>query len=93
MHPMSDAHLASSTTAAETPDGNECSLAEALGIEIRFASDSLSPPVDRARLKALVRRELSPDLRRETCRLVATFRPWYDAWAYAIADEAAAPPD
>lgn len=67
------------------------SLADELGVPLVFASDEFAPPVDRARLRAFVRRELPADLVEETCHLIAAFQSWHQAWGEALAEEAAHP--
>jgi hypothetical protein len=62
----------------ETPDP-ERRLAELLAKQ-SFASDELSPPVDYDMLAAFSRRELDDDEIERVCHLIASFRPWHDAW-------------
>jgi hypothetical protein len=59
-------------------------LYEVLGINPNFAPDHLAPPVDRVRLLAFVRNQLSPEQRDEVLALIASFRPWLQGWADAM---------
>jgi hypothetical protein len=54
-------------------------LKKNFGIEIRFAPDRLSPPVDIEKIAKYLRNELSVDESEEICHLIGSFRPWYDA--------------
>lgn len=53
--------------------------------------DEQAPPLDSARLLALVRHELSPEDSREVCLLLVRFRTWSEAYAQALLDEIRAP--
>jgi hypothetical protein len=52
-------------------------LAELFGIKVRFAPDSLAPPVDSEKLAKYLNDELSPGEVEEVCHLIGTFRSWY----------------
>lgn len=51
-----------------------------LAIPLVFGPDELAPPVDRPRLVDFVAGDLPEEEIEETCQLIATFRPWYEAW-------------
>lgn len=61
-------------------------LAEVLGIEVRFAPDDLAPPVDTDLLTHYLREELPQDETEQVCRLIGTFRTWYDACSALLQD-------
>lgn len=64
------------------------SLADELGIdETDFAPDELAPPVDESRLQDFVRRTLPPREREELRQLVASFRPWREAWQRLVSEQ------
>jgi hypothetical protein len=56
-------------------------------LRIDFAPDDSSPPLDEARLKAFVARKLEKDDEDEIAHLVATFRPWYEAFVRILGAE------
>lgn len=54
-------------------------LAEVLGIEVRFGSDDLAPPVDLDRIRQFLEHKLSPSEAEEVCHMIGSFRRWYEA--------------
>lgn len=64
------------------------SLRERLGVEVHYLPDNEAPPIDEARLLALIRHELSPIPKAETIHFVSTYRCWAKAWAEIARREA-----
>ncbi|HLJ12784.1 MAG TPA: hypothetical protein VKU82_16425 [Planctomycetaceae bacterium] len=64
----------------EQADLDDRPLHEILGIEVNYAADEESPPIDEQRLLAFVRNRLSPEEHLEVIHLMAKYRPWLRAW-------------
>src|ERR1700720_2031888 len=62
------------------PDGR-FSLYEEFGVSEKFMPEEGAPPVDRALLARLARKDLPPDQADHALTLTALFRSWHEAYA------------
>jgi len=61
-------------------------LAGLFGADAEFASDDLAPAVRVDRIEQFVRHELSELEAHEIASLLATFRPWFDAYRRVLGE-------
>jgi hypothetical protein len=73
---------------APDDEGKSGSLLEELGIKEELLPDALAPAVDRRKLQAYVKGELSEEAAKEVDGLVARFGCWREAMALAVFENA-----